>query len=972
MWKCKVCTLKNLARARKCAACNRPHGRTRARTRVEPSVKLEEDRAYAADEEIVVDYVNPHQNSFDVIAIVPSDTAKRDGDHWPISGVTPEHWKYVGDKSNKNQWSGCLRKEPVRGTVSFEPNSFNPGSYQIQLREFLNGSWSNVASRGRLDVAKSAADAKRLPPPSCHPDFPSCTSSSSGSFPPKRKHRALVGLQNIGNTCYMNAAVQCLATLTPMMDAFLPRTPGPEPPSSGRTYSLDIRKNHHRSAFDLPLDSPKLRTKKRSPSPPSDPPVVLKNGEWRCSACTYINEGGLGSSNGKGNGSIRCQLCGKLAGRDVREQLRKKDVDNQPQVSLDKPLVKSDEEIYIDFKDPLARPYTVLCIISDSVKDYGKGHWPVAGWDMPGVTWLYSDGTSDSGTVGRAEGVLAFSAKRIGGGKFQAQLRRYVDGNWCAIQASAPLTVEGPPLKAKVRGGRKAAKVEQNGDSAGIENENGTTGDSGVKNAKNSNSNSVAASLDPKDSDHSSSKTTGTTTISPLRRKALKAGVLSDEFTRLVHTLSDFEIDGKYICPEYLKSLIEYVRPEFKGTGQHDCQEFTQALLDELNRDLSKVDRNPKRKKRRSTLVSRSKAKKRKINIASASLEHEPPPLRARLMWQALRRPNGSLISELFFGMLENRIECQQCNYQSTVYSTFSTVSLDIPPTLATETAAGSAQQSLNNQYLARSAFLNSLHRSSRGTRSTKSKSARKKSGNSSFKKSHLEAEETPKTLHECFQDFTKEERLDGSNAYYCSRCNKRQEATKRMMFYHLPPVLIVHLKRFSPDGSGKADSQIAFPNELDLSKYCLRSSENYASMMARELGAKEQKSASTARELPPVGMQDCRYRLVGVVNHQQNDGYKHYTAMTLVKFADKDSDDTSADSDSNGENGFKKSGVDTRKTAAEPFFGCVYEDNRAGWVEFDDEKAWRLSTHEARSERAALRTRKEAYLLFYEAVKPG
>eukprot|EP00466_Bigelowiella_natans_P002889 jgi/Bigna1/60426/fgenesh1_kg.11_\ len=42
--------------------------------------------------------------------------------------------------------------------------------------------------------------------------------------------------------------------------------------------------------------------------------------------------------------------------------------------------------------------------------------------------------------------------------------------------------------------------------------------------------------------------------------------------------------------------------------------------------------------------------------------------------------------------------------------------------------------------------------------------------------------------------------------------------------------------------------------------------------------------------------MQDCRYRLVGVVNHQQNDGYKHYTALTLAKL-----DGSSGESSSKG-----------------------------------------------------------------------
>jgi len=41
---------------------------------------------------------------------------------------------------------------------------------------------------------------------------------------------------------------------------------------------------------------------------------------------------------------------------------------------------------------------------------------------------------------------------------------------------------------------------------------------------------------------------------------------------------------------------------------------------------------------------------------------------------------------------------------------------------------------------------------------------------------------------------------LDGDNAYFCERCNKKVSAVKRVSLKQLPNYLIVTLKRFEFD----------------------------------------------------------------------------------------------------------------------------------------------------------------------------
>lgn len=53
--------------------------------------------------------------------------------------------------------------------------------------------------------------------------------------------------------------------------------------------------------------------------------------------------------------------------------------------------------------------------------------------------------------------------------------------------------------------------------------------------------------------------------------------------------------------------------------------------------------------------------------------------------------------------------------------------------------------------------------------------------------------------LATCLDSFTKEEELSEEEKYLCSKCGSHQLATKKLQIWRLPPVLIVHLKRFQP-----------------------------------------------------------------------------------------------------------------------------------------------------------------------------
>lgn len=54
-----------------------------------------------------------------------------------------------------------------------------------------------------------------------------------------------------------------------------------------------------------------------------------------------------------------------------------------------------------------------------------------------------------------------------------------------------------------------------------------------------------------------------------------------------------------------------------------------------------------------------------------------------------------------------------------------------------------------------------------------------------------------PIDLYECLRAFTKEEELGEDELWYCNKCKKHRLAVKKLDIWSLPPILIIHLKRF-------------------------------------------------------------------------------------------------------------------------------------------------------------------------------
>jgi ubiquitin C-terminal hydrolase len=75
--------------------------------------------------------------------------------------------------------------------------------------------------------------------------------------------------------------------------------------------------------------------------------------------------------------------------------------------------------------------------------------------------------------------------------------------------------------------------------------------------------------------------------------------------------------------------------------------------------------------------------------------------------------------------------------------------------------------------------------------------------------------------IYECLDLFTSAELMEGENAWFNEDTQKKEDILRGVTFWNFPKILVITLKRFSPDGTQRLNHVIQFPLEnLDLSKY--------------------------------------------------------------------------------------------------------------------------------------------------------
>lgn len=202
--------------------------------------------------------------------------------------------------------------------------------------------------------------------------------------------------------------------------------------------------------------------------------------------------------------------------------------------------------------------------------------------------------------------------------------------------------------------------------------------------------------------------------------------------------------------PDSLFYTIWKLMPSFRGYQQQDAHEFMRYFLDHLHRELQ--------------------SKKNGEVHLSQDEDRRPTEDKGHL------NGNGSVVTSIFGGVLQNEVNCLICGTESQKFDPFLDLSLDIP---------------------------------------------------SQFRQKRKKDQEPGPTctLRDCLRSFTDLEELDETELYYCHTCKMRQKSTKKFWIKKLPKVLCLHLKRFhwTTFFRNKVDTYVEFPvRGLDMRGYLL------------------------------------------------------------------------------------------------------------------------------------------------------
>lgn len=139
-------------------------------------------------------------------------------------------------------------------------------------------------------------------------------------------------------------------------------------------------------------------------------------------------------------------------------------------------------------------------------------------------------------------------------------------------------------------------------------------------------------------------------------------------------------------------------------------------------------------------------------------------------------------------------------------------------------------------------------------------------------------------TVHESLKYYVKGEMLEGDNAYYCEKCEKKVNTLMRCCIKRMPNILFLVLKRFEFDFETmqkiKVNDYCEFPTELDMGPYSQQelARQDLIKMMEEKNLTKEDLNDEQLHALERSMPQNYfKYKLKGIVVHHGTADQGHY-----------------------------------------------------------------------------------------------
>ena len=213
---------------------------------------------------------------------------------------------------------------------------------------------------------------------------------------------------------------------------------------------------------------------------------------------------------------------------------------------------------------------------------------------------------------------------------------------------------------------------------------------------------------------------------------------------------------NNYYEPKNFKEIISRKNPLFEGIQANDSKDLINFLLEEMHNELKLLENN-----------------KNNNPFENVVVNQKNPIFILNNFKKVMSETNRSIISKLFYILVESITHCQRCN--SNIYNYEVTFYIEFPlENVYNYCCKNNIQTKINNKIII--------------------------------------------PLLQCFNNYLQPSLFTGENQIYCNICKCQNDATYINNFYSFPPILIIILNR----GKGNQfDCDVDFPFDLNLQNYC-------------------------------------------------------------------------------------------------------------------------------------------------------
>jgi ubiquitin C-terminal hydrolase len=231
---------------------------------------------------------------------------------------------------------------------------------------------------------------------------------------------------------------------------------------------------------------------------------------------------------------------------------------------------------------------------------------------------------------------------------------------------------------------------------------------------------------------------------------------MSNAFHEVILSLWNKNNNNKSYAPHNFKNVLSELNPLFAGIAANDSKDLISFLLERFHQEINIIDT----KNINDNMISNADQlnENKMFNIFSTDMM-------ARYK---------SIISDLFYGILETKTQCTNCKRIKYNFQVYSFLEFPLEQINIYFTNQG-RRQNFNGQ------------------------------GNPDI------------DLYECFEHYESLLQMTGDNKIYCSECNSSFDAFYQTLLYTTPNYLILNLNRGK---NAVYECKVNFPNILNLCNY--------------------------------------------------------------------------------------------------------------------------------------------------------